>query len=293
MRSLVKDELAAQKATAWAEKTAQQAAADADKRVASDLAQNSAALFSAVQGTIDIEDGAVVYRFRRGSAVQRYEIASLVGVRHVPTELGFELAFFNSGGSLSQAMEAASLRNAFAAFLAKVVELNPSIELSREAGWWPASAVQARQATQARAPEVQIKSYKDAKAYERDAGTMLAQGWRMEGQSGTQGKVRMGRTVLKAGVFLPWAVMRPSRKGDPITVTWLRGGDLVEVQAPPVQPPQPLAAPAGDDVPAQIRKLATTRLGDTDRRGIRCQEGRATGSHVISEAGAVPAVFGL
>jgi hypothetical protein len=142
------------------------------------------------------------------------------------------------------------------------------LEAGKKVGYWKnlgnslKAQQQARQAQQARSgtePQVADKQYKDAKAYERDARTMLAQGWRMEGQSSTQGKVRMGRTVLKAGVFLPWAVMRPSRKGAPITVTWLRGGDLVEVEAPPVQAPQSVAVPSGDDVPAQIRKLAELR----------------------------------
>jgi hypothetical protein len=73
-------------------------------------------------------------------------------------------------------------------------------------------------------PEIQVKRYKDEREYGREARRMLAEGWRIEGQSSQRGNVKMGSTMLKAGVFLPWAVMRPSRKGDPITVTWLRGG---------------------------------------------------------------------
>ena len=76
----------------------------------------------------------------------------------------------------------------------------------------------------AAAPQIQVKRYKNEKDYEREARRMLAEGWRIEGQSSQRGNVNMGQTVLKAGVFLPWAMMRPSRKGDPITVTWLRGG---------------------------------------------------------------------
>lgn len=74
------------------------------------------------------------------------------------------------------------------------------------------------------APEIHVKCYKDEKYYERDARHLLAAGWRIEAQSSHQGKVKVGSTMLKAGVFLPWAVMRPARKGDPITVTWMRGG---------------------------------------------------------------------
>jgi hypothetical protein len=65
--------------------------------------------------------------------------------------------------------------------------------------------------------------YKDEKEYEREARRLLADGWRIEAQSSQRGNVKMGSTMLKAGVFLPWAMMRPSRKGDPVTVTWLRG----------------------------------------------------------------------
>jgi hypothetical protein len=116
-----------------------------------------------------------------------------------------------------------------------------------------------KKAAERQGPAVKVMRYKNTKDYERDARLMLAQGWRMEGQTGQRGRVNMGRTVLKAGVFLPWAVMRPSRKGDPITVTWLRGGDLVEIDAPGEQLAQPVAAPTRDDAPEQILKLAQLR----------------------------------
>jgi hypothetical protein len=70
--------------------------------------------------------------------------------------------------------------------------------------------------------EVLVKTYKDAKAYERDANKLAAQGWVPQGQTSSRGKANVGRTVGKAVVFLPWALLRPSRKGDPITVTWVR-----------------------------------------------------------------------
>jgi hypothetical protein len=70
--------------------------------------------------------------------------------------------------------------------------------------------------------EVLVKTYKDAKAYERDANKLAAQGWVPQGQTSGRGKANVGRTVGKAVVFLPWALLRPSRKGDPITVTWVR-----------------------------------------------------------------------
>ena len=70
--------------------------------------------------------------------------------------------------------------------------------------------------------QVRVKTYNNAHEYERDAQRMVRDGWGIEGQSQGRGRVRMGRTVAKAGVLLPWAVMRPSRKGDPLTVTWVR-----------------------------------------------------------------------
>jgi hypothetical protein len=106
-------------------------------------------------------------------------------------------------------------------------------------------------------PEVEVKRYKNDKDYERDARRMLAAGWRMEGQSSHQGKVSMGRTVLKAGVFLPWAMMRPSRKGDPISVTWLRGRGLEEVDVAPAVNASP-GVPT-EDVPGKLRDLAQLR----------------------------------
>ena len=69
---------------------------------------------------------------------------------------------------------------------------------------------------------VVVRTYRSATEYERDAAEMARKGWIPQGQSSQRGKVNMGRTMGKAVVFLPWAVMRPSRKGDPITVTWVR-----------------------------------------------------------------------
>lgn len=88
----------------------------------------------------------------------------------------------------------------------------------------PAAAPRTEQSSEASmpSPQVKVKTYKNAKAYERDAARMSRDGWVPQGQSGSRGKVNMGRTVGKALVFLPWALMRPSRKGEPITVTWVR-----------------------------------------------------------------------
>ncbi len=70
--------------------------------------------------------------------------------------------------------------------------------------------------------KIEVRTYKNAKDYEKDANKRMKDGWEIQGQDSGRGKVNMGRTVGKAVVFLPWALMRPSRKGDPITVTWIK-----------------------------------------------------------------------
>jgi hypothetical protein len=70
--------------------------------------------------------------------------------------------------------------------------------------------------------KVEVKVYKGEKDYEKDANRRIKDGWELEGTTATQGKVKVGRTALKAVTLLPWAVMRPSRKGDKITVTWVK-----------------------------------------------------------------------
>jgi hypothetical protein len=184
-----------------------------------------------------------------GLRLKYQKVGALDGVDYSPARrLAEEITAVNPGVRVS---EVTSFQGTAVAWL----------EPGKKVGYWKnlghsLKAQRARQAATGAGPQVAVKQYKDAKAYERDARTMFAQGWRVEGQSSTQGKVRMGRTVLKAGVLLPWAVMRPSRKGAPITVTWLRGADLVEVEAPSMPAPQTPAVPDGTDVPAQIRKLA-------------------------------------
>jgi hypothetical protein len=70
--------------------------------------------------------------------------------------------------------------------------------------------------------QVQVKTYKNAKEYEKDAPKMAKAGWLPQGQVAQQGRVAVGRTAVKAVVFLPWAMLRPSHKADKITVTWIK-----------------------------------------------------------------------
>jgi hypothetical protein len=71
-------------------------------------------------------------------------------------------------------------------------------------------------------PPILVRAYNDEHQYEAEAETLVKAGYEIEGQSERRGKVNVGRTVGKAVVFLPWGVLRPSRKGDKITVSWVR-----------------------------------------------------------------------
>ena len=106
----------------------------------------------------------------------------------------------------------------------------------------------ARNAAAAR-PEVKVKTYDNAKDYEKDAGHMGRGGWVPEGQAAGRGKVSVGGTatklVLTAGLG---AITGFSRKSDRITVTWVKTPPshvpndflpIPDVPAPRAFPPEP------------------------------------------------------
>jgi hypothetical protein len=74
------------------------------------------------------------------------------------------------------------------------------------------------------APEAKVKSYKNEREYQRDAERMLADGWQIAGQSAKNQKTAIARTagkfVLTGGLGL--VLMGRSKKGETLTVTWLR-----------------------------------------------------------------------
>jgi hypothetical protein len=78
--------------------------------------------------------------------------------------------------------------------------------------------------TPARRSQVKVKSYKNEKEFERDATKMMRDGWEIEAQSSKDRKTAIGRTagkaVLTGGVGL--ILMGRSKKGDTITVTWMK-----------------------------------------------------------------------
>lgn len=67
-----------------------------------------------------------------------------------------------------------------------------------------------------------VRHYKDERSYIKDAEEMQRRGYVAQDTAHKAGKANVGRTVGKALVFLPWAVLRPSRQGDSVTVTWVR-----------------------------------------------------------------------
>jgi hypothetical protein len=86
----------------------------------------------------------------------------------------------------------------------------------------PASASSSVGSTQH--TQVKVKSYKNEKDFEHDAEKMLRDGWELEGQSTKNQKTAIARTtgkvLLTGGIGL--LIMGRSKKGDTITVTWVR-----------------------------------------------------------------------
>lgn len=71
---------------------------------------------------------------------------------------------------------------------------------------------------------VQVKQYKDAREYERDAIAMGAAGWTPQGQVAQESRLAAGKTLGKAvatgGIGL--LLTGRAKKGGGITVTWVR-----------------------------------------------------------------------
>jgi len=72
--------------------------------------------------------------------------------------------------------------------------------------------------------QVKVKSYKNEKDFEHDAQKMIRDGWELEGQSAKDQRTAIGRTVGKALLTgaIGLLIMGRSKKGDTITVTWVR-----------------------------------------------------------------------
>lgn len=101
-------------------------------------------------------------------------------------------------------------------------------------------------------PEVKVKIYDKHKDYEGDAKKMARDGWVPEGQTSDRGGASVGGTaakiILTGGLG---AITGFSRKGNKITVTWMKQPptyvpkpfvDVPEVPLPRVFPPKPYFA---------------------------------------------------
>ena len=98
-------------------------------------------------------------------------------------------------------------------------------------------------------PEVKVKIYNNHKDYEHDAKKMSKDGWFPEGQTGARGGASLagtGAKILLTGGL--GAITGFSRKGDKITVTWVKQPPgfvprdymvVPEVPAPRVFSPEP------------------------------------------------------
>jgi hypothetical protein len=80
--------------------------------------------------------------------------------------------------------------------------------------------------------EVEVAQYKSARDYQRDAQLRLDAGWRILGQTETDGHVNLGRTATRA-VVLSWAlgplglIAAGSRTKGRVSVTWARDVPVV------------------------------------------------------------------
>jgi hypothetical protein len=72
--------------------------------------------------------------------------------------------------------------------------------------------------------EVRVKSYLTERDYQKDARKLIRKGWRIEGQSSKERDTAIGRTFVKTALtgVVGLIVMGRSKKGDTITVTWVR-----------------------------------------------------------------------
>jgi hypothetical protein len=219
------------------------------------------------QGALAVEGSQLVMRTGQGAEVERADLAAVTQLdanrRDWVSPLTISIKYAPGGqwemGNCKPPDQARALVDAVRAVGAQV-SVNKYALKGFMGRWATGAGEQMRQEGRYARPEptIQVKTYSGAKEYEKDAPRMVGAGWQMEGQSGTQGKVNMGRSLVKAGVFLPWAIMRPSRKGDKLTITWVKTPKATADQQSVVEA-APLAAPAIEDIPAKIKQLADLR----------------------------------
>jgi hypothetical protein len=78
--------------------------------------------------------------------------------------------------------------------------------------------------TKQKGPQVEVETYRNAKAFEKDAEKRLAAGWELTSQSGLDQDIAKFRTagkiLLTGGLGL--AIGGRSKKGDVLTATWTK-----------------------------------------------------------------------
>jgi hypothetical protein len=194
-----------------------------------------AARFEHRIGVVTIEGGEVVNRMvvgkgrKQRSIEQRWAVASLVAMRRFRDAYGLNVTFFTADRQMGDSIEHCGSEPEVVAFTAALVAANPAIEtnLSLSDTALPRDAEAARHEE----PLVDVVTYKDAKAYQRDAKQRIANGWVIAGQSQDASRANIagkaGTAVVTGGLLMsPMAgaasLLIPNRKGGKITVTWTR-----------------------------------------------------------------------
>ncbi len=232
-------------------------------------------------GVVTIEQGKVVNATHGKNLVTRKEWQKVdripvAGIRNVLVQsrdrLTFQFEAMDVRGKAVLSIEGCTSKPELDAFFRELVSANPNIvvelahpshgltDLEHEAAEKEAKRAikfneeeeKRRKAALGLRPEVKVKIYDNHKDYEHDAKKMSKDGWMPEGQTGGRGGASLAGTGAK---ILPnWlglgAITGFSRKGDKITVTWVKQPpgfvpkdylDVPEVPAPRVFPHEPIS----------------------------------------------------
>src|SRR5438132_292260 len=220
-------------------------------------------------GTLDVTNGEIVNRmsgkkgFLGREQWHRDEVIPIARVRAADTgRLGdLRLTLYLDGDDMGTTFMRCSPLSAVGELLRDIRQHKPGISVTTNQTdlandlkqWLPNIEVSDRftEGIAAQPARIEVKTYRNEDEYERDAPRMVAQGRKMEAPNARQGKVNVGRTLVKGRLFLPWAVMRPSRKGDSLTVTWY--------QEPKAATHFSTAPTFDDDVISKLKKLGELR----------------------------------
>lgn len=72
-------------------------------------------------------------------------------------------------------------------------------------------------------PQVEVETYRNEKAFEKDAEKRLAAGWELTSQSGLDQQVAKIRTATRLLLFSPLVIVGGrSKKGDSMQAVWTK-----------------------------------------------------------------------